>query len=462
MEHNSSHFMTYCGVHFKTCPIEFREAWNLISNAEIVRDYIYKVTNQNLEFVNIGTCNRFDLCIFGKLTKKQVFEIFYDLAIDYFKSHNLTQFINQPKNILTYLYIYQDSDALKHLFKVTASLDSLIVGEQQILGQVKSAFKHCSELGFAKKNAHKIFSLNFRIAKRIRMGTDIGLNSVSIGHAAIEMIHQVFESFEDKKILLIGAGDMAKIIAKNVAAQGVKSLYVANRTFEKVKKLSFEFDFIIPLNLSHALEQIHEYDICIVAASGNNFIITNDTLKNFRKKRKGNLSVFIDVSVPRKITPEAHEIDDLFLFYVDDLDRLMEKNRNIRKKSAKEAEHIIELEVQSYEAFNKQKENLSHVAKMHRWMKKTIDYEVNRYLYNLSLGKNIDPSVIANAVTKRIISHAALMSRTNKKLEYPAASVGDMLEFLFNLSSQNELEFKKKSHANNIVKIASKQKKSCY
>ncbi len=457
MQNLCSNYMVYSGVHFKTCPIEIREAWSVIENAEVVNTCIYKVTNQNLEFVNLGTCNRFDICIFGKVTSKQIQEIFYNLALTYFISYNLIEFINNPNKIMDYIKISIDADALHRLFNVTASLDSLVLGEQQILGQVKEAYLKCTALGFARKTANQVFSHNFRVAKKIRTETEIGKNSVSVGHAATAMILQVFDSLQDKKILLIGAGDMAKLIAKNFQTYQVKSLFIANRTFGKAEKLASELGFAFPLELSQALQQIHEYDICVVAASGNNFIITKDILKNYEKKRKGSLSVFIDVSVPRKITPEANNMDNVFLFYIDDLDSIMEQNRSLRKKSAKEAELIIAREVQAYTALCEQKENLQNVAKMHNWLRQIINYEVERYLYDVARGKSTNPNIIADAVAKRVVSHTALLSRDNLKLDKPENSVGEMLEFLFNLSSQSLLEFTKDKQKENVIPLKIKR-----
>lgn len=448
--------MIYASIHFKTCPIEIRENWNLSANPSIINAVIHKVTNRSIEFVNISTCNRFDICFFDKVTENELFEIFQNLSS-----------IKQ-ESFAKYLHIYHNNNALRHLFRVTASLDSLVLGEQQIFGQIKSAYAQCVELGFARKKAQQIFSQNFRVAKKIRTETEIGKNSVSIGHAAISMIHQVFDALEDKKVLVIGAGDMAKISAKNFLSNGVKSLYLANRTFEKAEQLALDLGliplnqnrFITPLQLSIALEQLHEFDICIVAAGGNDFLITKDVLKKFNKKRQGDLTVYIDISVPRKITPEANNIDNLFLFCIDDLDKVMEQNRTIRAKSALKAEQIIEQELLSYSTACEQKENLANIAKMHQWIKKTIQYEVDHYHYNLSKGKNIDSTIIAGAITKKIISHAAYLSRTNKKLGGSAVSVGEMLEFLFKLSTQEELEFTKNKVLENVIPL--KKKKATY
>ena len=441
MPNNLSHFMVYSGVHFKTCPIEFRELWTQISNPQAVAHAILKVTNLNIEFVNIGTCNRYDICFFGQISKLEIFEIFNELAEKKLPLEQLKKFIQ----------IHFDFNAQRHLLHVTASLDSLIIGDQQIFGQIKSAYTECLNLGFAKKNAHKIFVHNFRVVKKIRTQTEIGKNSVSIGHAAIKVVRQVFNSLKDKRILIIGAGRMAKIIIKNCLENGASYIDVSNRTYENAEKLTQEIPFTNPQHLNSSLKNIHLYDICFVAIGGNELIITPHILHNYYKRRDGNLTAFIDISVPRKITPLAHDIENIYLFYVDDLDKVMSKNKEMRKKSALEAAQIIENEINAYKLECLEKENLEKVAKLHQWVKKIVQYEVERYLYDSARGKKKPSHVVAQSVSKRIISHMASLSRSNRKIANSELSVSDMLEFLFKISSQKDNEFQKYIQPENII-----------
>lgn len=433
----TSHFFSYCGVHYKICPVELREAWAAVGSPEKINEILKNILpDTTVEFVVISTCNRFDICIFGSLSYAQLYRIFCELhkiaVCD--KKYELNNI--QTEKISNYVNIEFDANALRSLFKVTASLDSLVLGEPQILGQVKEAYLKATELGFAQSLAGPVFNRCFRVAKKIRTETDIGKNGISIGHAAIDVISRVFDSLEGKKIVLIGAGEMSRITAQHLIFSKAKSIFIANRTFARAEKLALDLGEAWPLELDDAIQRIHEFDICISAASGNDFIVQKLHFKDYSKKRHGKLSVMVDISVPRKIDPAVSEIDNLFLFNVDDLDSVMEKNRETRKSAALLAEKIIESEVQDYIFTCKQKENLANVGKLHSWVKNVVDYEVSRYIRDINNGKKIEQYVISDAVAKKLVSYAAFLAKNNVKIENEENSVGDLLEFLFKLSEQ--------------------------
>lgn len=451
-------FFTYCGVHYKTCPVELREAWAAVGTFDKINEIMNELLpNSFIEFVVISTCNRFDLCLFGSINESQVYQIFielYKIARCEKKLDVNNLFANK---IASYLNIFYDGCAIRNLFKVTASLDSLVLGEPQILGQVKESYLKAVELGYVQSLAGPIFNRCFRVAKKIRTETDIGKNGISIGHAAIDIISRVFDNFEDKKIILIGAGEMSRITAQHLLFSKAKSLFIANRTFAKAEQLALELGQAWPLELEDALQRIHEFDICISAASGSQFIIQKMHMKDYSKKRYGKLSVMVDISVPRKIDPDISELDNLFLFNVDDLDLVMEKNRETRKSAALLAEKIIESEVQDYLITARQKENLANVGRLHSWVKNVVDYEVTRYLRDIHNGKKIDPNVISDAVAKKLVSYAAYLAKNNIKVENDESSVGDLLEFLFKLSEQPLLP-ENIQKEDNVFKLPTKNK----
>ncbi|WP_186645104.1 glutamyl-tRNA reductase [Fluviispira vulneris] len=448
-----SQFFAYTGAHFKTCPVEMREAWAAIGTYKNVEYVLQKITPlQKIEFVIISTCNRFDICFFGMISKQQILNIFSELYNIYIKNLNSTCKILTLEYFERFLHIDFDADALRTLYKVTTSLDSLVLGESQILGQVKDAYMQACEFGSAQNQAAAIFSRNFRVAKKVRTETEIGRNGISIGHAAIDVISRVFEGVQDKKIVIFGAGEMSRITAQHLIVSNAKSVYIANRTFAKAEKLALELGDAWPLELQDALDRISEFDICIAAASGNNYIIENNHLKDYAKKRHGKLSVMVDISVPRKIDPKVSEFDNLFLFNVDDLDSVMEKNRQNRRMAAQQAELIIEGEVRDYILFCKQKENLANVGRFHSWIKNVTDYEISRYVRDIKNGKSVNPSVVSDAIAKKIVSNAAFLARNNMKPEDAESTVGDLLEYLFRLSEQPLLP-ENVQKEDNIVKL---------
>lgn len=429
----ANHFFTYCGVHYKTCPVELREEWASIGTPEKINEILKNLfPSIFIEFVVISTCNRFDICFFGNVNENHVIQVFSELNKE--TKFNINK--STTNHINNYLNIFYDANAIRHLFKVTASLDSLVLGEPQILGQVKNAYLKSTEFGYVQSLAGPIFNRCFRTVKKIRTETDIGKNGISIGHASIDIISRVFDNFEDKKIVLFGAGEMSRITAQHLLFSKAKSLFIANRTFAKAEKLALELGQAWPLELEDAVQRIHEFDICIAAASGNQYLIQKNHMKEYSKKRYGKLSVMVDISVPRKIDPDISSLDNLFLFNVDDLDLVMEKNRESRKTAALLAEKIIEFEVQDYLITTKQKENLANVGRLHSWVKNVVDYEVTRYIRDINNGKKIDSNVISDAVAKKLVSYAAYLAKNNIKIETEESTVGDLLEFLFHLSEQ--------------------------
>ncbi|KAB8033239.1 glutamyl-tRNA reductase [Fluviispira multicolorata] len=448
-----SQFFAYSGAHFKTCPVEMREAWASVGSLDNIKYILQKISPlQTIEFVIISTCNRFDICFFGIISQHQIINIFSELLSVYNNNLNLISKSFSKDYIEKFLHIDFDADALRTLYKVTTSLDSLVLGESQILGQVKDAYLRACEFGSAQNQASAIFSRNFRVAKKVRTETEIGRNGISIGHAAIDVISRVFDGVQDKKIVIFGAGEMSRITAQHLIVSNAKSVYIANRTFAKAEKLALELGEAWPLELDDALQRISEFDICIAAASGNNFIIEKNHLKDYSKKRHGKLSVMVDISVPRKIDPTVSEFDNLFLFNVDDLDSVMEKNRQNRRMAAQQAEKIIEEEVRDFILFCKQKENLANVGRFHSWVKNVTDYELSRYIRDINNGKVVNQSVVSDAIAKKIVSNTALLARNNIKVDGDDNSVGDLLEFLFRLSEQPLLP-ENIQKEDNIVKL---------
>ena len=430
----NSPFFTYCGVHYKSCPVELREAWACIGSYDKLNMILQELyPTLQIEFVIISTCNRYDVCFFVNITKQQINNVFLKLYSDY---QNQEKEFLVSSSVTNYLQFLFDLEALRYLFKVTASLNSLVLGEPQILGQVKDAYLKSVELGFAQNLAGPIFNRCFRVAKKVRTETEIGRNGISIGHAAIDIISRVFDNFTDKKILIIGAGEMARITAQHLLFSKAKSVFIANRTFMNAEKLALELGQAWPLELDTALEKIFDYDICITAAGGSHYLIEKKHLKDYSKKRHGKLSVMVDISVPRKIDPNISEIDNLFLFNVDDLDSVMEQNRESRKIAAAHAEKIIENEVQDYIFTEIQKKNLANVGKFHSWVKNVVDYEVNRYLKEINNGKKIAPKVISDAIAKKLVSSPAFLAKNNITIDTETDSIGDVLEFMFKLTEQ--------------------------
>jgi glutamyl-tRNA reductase len=426
--------------------VHLREAWAAVGNLSQLKELVaaHHHLSPAIEFVLLSTCNRFDICFFGKIRKINILNIFYhlhQLAVSQNKGIECDLTLSEMENLIR---IDFDEHGLRTLFQVTASLDSLVLGESQILGQVKDAYFQAVEHGVAQHLARPVFHRNFRVAKKVRTETGVGKNGVSIGHAAIDIIARVFDSLEGKKILILGAGEMARITAQHFLFSGAKHLFIANRNIVRAQRLAQDLGKVLPLDLQDVLCRIWDFDICIAAASGNEYLLHKSHLQDYAKKRNGNLSVMVDISVPRKIDPLVSEIESLFLFNVDDLDSVMEKNRQDRKAAAAQAEKIIEAEVQAYLFACHQKENLMNVGRFHSWVKAVVEHEIHRVFYDLNRGKKINKNAVCEAVAKKMVSHAAFLAKNNMRpLNGDNCSVADLLEFLFCLSRQ-PLSFRKK------------------
>lgn len=431
-------FFIYSEAHYKTCPIELREAMASHANPEKVRLLLRAQGLHDVEFVTISTCNRFAICFFGALTTEQIRQLYCELVCSHVLL-NVVEEQNLRAEIISCIQIHANEQALKTLFKVAASLDSLVVGEPQIFGQVKESFFKCTELGYAHARANLVFSQAFRVAKKIRNETEIGRNSVSIGHAAVEVAFRHCTSFLNKKILIFGAGEMARITAQYLLSRGVENIFIANRTFANAQKLAHTLGkHVTALPFAEAFAQLVEFEVCFLATAGSGHLITAAYLEQAGMARSGKEYIYVDVCVPRKVDPSVQKFANIILYNVDNLDSIMEKNRSLRVMASERAEKMIEAEVRSFLSSLEQKKNLSNVGRFHAWLNSAINEEVERYFYDVSLGKKTNRKYIARAVSKKVTARCAALARNKAQTPQEALSVGELLELLFELPQSDE------------------------
>lgn len=442
-------FFIYSEAHYKTCPIELREAMASHANPEKVRLLLHEQGLLDVEFVTISTCNRFAICFFGELTTEQIKQLYCELVCAHVspEAHEKQKLRSE---IMSCIQIHSNEQALKTLFKVAASLDSLVVGEPQIFGQVKESFFKCTELGYAHARANSVFSQAFRVAKKIRNETEIGRNSVSIGHAAVEVAFRHCASFTNKKTLILGAGEMARITAQYLLSRGVENIFIANRTFANAQKLAHSLGkHVTALPLDEVFVRLAEFEVCFLATAGSGHLITQEHLKQAGIVRDAAQQatnckaicteyVFIDVCVPRKVDPSVQQFANIILYNVDNLDSIMEKNRNLRVQASERAEKMVDAEVRSFLVSLEQKKNLSNVGRFHSWLTSAVNEEVERYFHDVSLGKKTNHKYIARAVSKKVTARCAAMARNKMQTPQAALSVGELLDILFELPQSDE------------------------
>lgn len=312
------------GLNHKTAPVEIREKL-AFDNQESIREGLKKLTQTEgiKEAVIVSTCNRVEVyvCTNGENEKiikslKQFLSEFHSIPVKDFENH---------------LYIYTNKDAVIHLFKVASSLDSMIIGEPQITGQVKDSFEIALSERATSLILNHLMNRALFTAKRVRNETRIGENPVSVSYAAVGLIKKVFDDLSKKSILLVGAGEMAELAMRHLIGSGIKNVYVTNRTYERAKELAKEFNGIA-VSFENLKEQIAKSDIVICSTGAPNYVITEQMVKEVMPLRKHKPLFLIDISVPRNIDPLCNELDNVYLYNIDDLQDVVDSNILERKK----------------------------------------------------------------------------------------------------------------------------------
>ncbi len=246
--------------------------------------------------------------------------------------------------VTPYLYRFEDGQAIRHLFRVAASLDSMVVGEPQILGQLKAAYALAKEHGAVSGFMDGLLTRAFNVAKRVRSETDIGENAVSVSYAAVELAKDIFGTLADKKVLIVGAGKMSELAARHLRRSGATQIFVTNRTPERAAEMAQLFDGKI-VEYTRFLGFLPEADIVITSSGAPHYIIVRDDMKKVLDARRNKPMFLIDIAVPRNIEPSINELDNVFLYDIDDLQKVVATNLAGRQQSAEDAEAIIGEEV---------------------------------------------------------------------------------------------------------------------
>ncbi|MBI5888493.1 MAG: glutamyl-tRNA reductase [Deltaproteobacteria bacterium] len=326
------------GLNHKTAPVEIRE--KLSFPADTIGQPLKRLlAHYGLnEAVILSTCNRVEVLAVTPDMEKGEWQI----------KRFLSDYHNIPISELDeHLYSRCGEEAVKHLFRVGAGLDSMIVGEPQILGQVKDSYSYAVEHNTAGVIVNKLYHKAFQVAKRIRTETRIGESAVSISFAAVELARKIFGELRGKTAMLIGAGEMAELAAKHLLSNGVSDIMVANRTYEKAVEFvrSFGGAAIMFREYQHYLK---DADIVIASTGASSFIIKPDDVKEVMKHRRNKPMFFIDISVPRNIDPLVNGIDNAYVYDIDDLQGVVKANLSERAGEAKQAETIIVEEIEKF------------------------------------------------------------------------------------------------------------------
>ena len=330
------------GLNHKSAPVEVREklAFNPNSINAALSLFSQKYQDQNAEIVILSTCNRVELYISSQDGAIKVEDVFSFLA-DF---HKIESTAFSP-----YMYHYKDDRAVNHLFFVTSSLDSMVLGESQILSQVKEAYTTAAMEEATGKVLNQLFQQALNAAKIVHTRTSIGKRKVSISSVAVEFAEKIFQDFTGKIVLVVGAGEMCELLLKHLYEEGARTFIVANRTYERAEELANEYH---GQAIKYELlgEYLEKADIVISSTSAPHYVIHADQVKEAIKHRRGNPMFLIDIAVPRDIEPEVANIDNVYLYNIDDLQSMVSQNIDERNKEVEKCRVLIEEEVEHFMA----------------------------------------------------------------------------------------------------------------
>lgn len=318
-----------CGINHISTPLPEREKIALsFSETQKILQNMVQVGAAN-EAVILSTCNRVE--VYSETQDRE-------LLIHWL------QMQQQSTTALTpYWYIYDDTRAISHVLRVASGLDSMVLGESQILGQMKDAYALACEAGSVGKRLQRLFQKVFSITKQVRTDTSIGMNAVSFGYAAVDLAKRIFSDLSKKNVLLIGAGETIELTAMHLVNQGIKRIVVANRSIAKAEQLARSF-YGHWIGLRDVPLYLKETDIVITATASQLPILGKGSIETAIKARKHRPILMIDLAVPRDVEQEVSELEDVFLYNIDDLQKIIDENRHLRLQAAKQAEAIIEMQ----------------------------------------------------------------------------------------------------------------------
>ena len=329
------------GTSHHIAPIEFREKLAFSEDQLIESLQSLRESYQVQEAVILSTCNRVEL--YAVLNSRRTAEIPGKTLME-FLSHYHRVSVDTLKK---WSYLHHDLDTIRHLFRVAASLDSMVVGESQIVGQVKEAYDISRSAGGVGTILNRLFTKAFSVGKRIRSETTIAIGAVSISYAAVELAKKIFNTLENKTVAIIGAGEMSELTAKHLVANGVSKVIVANRTYERAVKIADKFNGT-PFAYEDDLGFLIDADIVISSTNASNYLIKRKPLTDIMRKRKHRYMFLIDIAVPRDIEPDVSKIDHAFLYNIDDLEAVAASNLKERKQEAVRAEQIVTEEARRF------------------------------------------------------------------------------------------------------------------
>jgi glutamyl-tRNA reductase len=417
--------ITLIGLNHKTAPLAVRE--RLFAGCQEEKNLLPELMALDgvQEAMFLSTCNRIELvaCINGREETARKMRDF--LAA----SGGLT-----PKEAMDCLYVYCDEDAVRHLFRVASSLDSLVMGEAQILGQVKDAYRLALETNSTGAVMNRLLHRAFRTAKRVRSETAIAVNPVSVSFAAVELARKIFGSLAGKKILIIGAGEMAELTGRHLVSSGAEEIIVANRSPAQASALAEKFHGTAA-SLEDLEEKLVDVDIVISSTGAPSYIVGADIIRRIHHRRKNRLLFLVDIAVPRDIDPAAGGIENVYLYNIDNLQDIVDENMNVRKKEALKAEVIVEEEVKRYINWIAELEAVPTIISLRNKVEIIVQAEMakaNPWLQALEADERQKVEILVNSIVNKML-HNPVTVLKEEISEFKSANIVALTRQLFQL-----------------------------
>lgn len=414
------------GLSHKTAPVEVRE--KIAFKAELMEAHLRRLLSLPVvsEGMIISTCNRVELYAVSSAPQQACDQLQLFLAT----SHGFTL-----EALKEHIYCYVGEQAVRHVLRVCASLDSMVVGEPQILGQIKSAYSDAGEFGCAGLILNRFMHKAFSVAKRVRTETAIASNAVSVSFAAVELARKIFDSLEGKTVMLVGAGEMCELAAKHFVRYGVTKVLVTNRTYSRAEQLAASFGGTA-VNFDNFREQLHRVDILLSSTGSPDYVISAADLKAACKLRRYKPMFLIDIAVPRDIDPAANKLDSIYLYDVDDLQGIVQSNLKERQKEALKAEQIIDGEVGQFLNWMTSLTVKPTIVALRRQLDEIRTKELKKTLSSLG---ELEPrqvkalEAMSRAIVNKILHHPTCVLKQTSNEDERARYI-DAAQQLFNLS----------------------------
>ncbi len=420
------------GVNHKKTPLAVREKLALTGGYEEPLARLRALDGLNESYL-LSTCNRVEIlftCQYPEQMRIQVLDLMF--------AGNVTR-----EEVADSIYTYEDEDAVQHLFMVSSSLDSMIVGESQILGQLKEAFRHASEQKTSGLILNKLLHKSFSVAKRVRTETQIGASAVSISYAAVELGRKIFGDLKGKRVMLVGAGEMAELAAEHLVSQGIKDVVVANRTLERAMTLAARYNGRA-VGLDELVEQLLHVDIIISSTGARDLILHKKDVASIMRGRRNQPLFFIDIAVPRDLDPKINDLENVYLYDIDDLNNVVEMNREQRDKEAIKARRIVEEETLKFSHWLDSMEVTPTIIELRANAEAICRAELDRTLPKLNGISAKEKKAIermASSIVGKMLHHPMMFLKTDHVCVDQAERISQV-RTLFHLNEESKADSK--------------------